>query len=238
MLKSLDPDGTRHGVFGAAKYGYFEAVCNHDAICFGVVPDEQARRIMDKIRSIPGLRPHDLIITNYPSLDDMYVPADNWLWQFGTWVNGGHWTTCEARMIMAYCRLGYFEDAARSMQQILKFARVFRLDNPLVDFGNAVYQPNEPVNLCYDSFGAPAALVRGLFEYVYRADGLTLIPHIPPGITRLQQDFPDPPRAQAALPGDSGQRPDHRGDASTGSPGRVSTLEPSTWSTTRCRTRR
>ncbi len=190
LLKSLDPDGTRHGVFGAAKHGYFEAVCNHDAICFGVVPDEQARRIMDKIRSIPGLRPHDLIITNYPSLDDMYVPADTWLWQFGTWVNGGHWTTCEARMIMAYCRLGYFEDAARSMQQILKFARVFRLDNPLVDFGNAVYQPNEPVNLCYDSFGAPAALVRGLFEYVYRADGLTLIPHIPPGITRLQQDFP------------------------------------------------
>jgi len=67
---------------------------------------------------------------------------------------------------------------------------VFRLDNPLVDFGNAVYQPNEPINLCYDSFGAPAALVRGLFEYVYRADGLTLIPHIPPRIRRLQQDFP------------------------------------------------
>ncbi|MHB8953662.1 MAG: LamG domain-containing protein [Pirellulaceae bacterium] len=190
LLKSLDPNGTRHGVFGAAEHGYLEAVCNHDAICFGVVPDGQARRILDKMCSIPGLRPHDLIITNYPSLDDMYVPADTWLWQFGTWVNGGHWTTCEARMIMAYYRLGYFEDAARSMQQILKFARAFRLDNPLVDFGNAVYQPNEPINLCYDSLGAPAAMVRGLFEYVYRAEGLTLIPHIPPGITRLQQDFP------------------------------------------------
>ena len=33
-------------------------------------------------------------------------------------------------------------------------------------------------------------MIRGLFEYLYRADGLTLVPHIPPGITRLEQDFP------------------------------------------------
>ena len=189
FLKSLDPDGTKHGVYGAEKHGYFEAVCNHDAICFRVAEDEQARQIMDKLQSIPGLRPHDLIITNSPSLDDMYVPA-NGLWQFGTWVNGGHWTTCEARMLMAYSRLGCFEDSRRAMRQIMKFARVFRLDNPLVAFGDAVYQPGEPINLCYDSFGAPAALVRGLFEYLYRAEGLTLVPHIPPGITRLEQDFP------------------------------------------------
>ncbi len=189
FLKSLDPDGTRHGVYGADKHGYFEAVCNHDAICFRVAEDEQARKIMDKLRSIPGLRPHDLIVTNSPSLDDMYEPAHG-LWQFGTWVNGGHWTTCEARMMMAYARLGCFEDSRRAMRQIMKFARVFRLDNPLVAFGDAVYQPGEPINLCYDSFGAPAALVRGLFEYLYRAEGLTLVPHIPPGITRLEQHFP------------------------------------------------
>ncbi len=190
LLKSLDPDGARHGVFGAAQYGYFEAVCNHDAICFRTVSDQQSQQIMNKLRSIPGLRPHDLIITNYPSLDDMYVEPDGGLWKFGTWVNGGHWTTCEARMIMAYYRLNCFDDAARSMQQILRFARDFRLDNPLVEFGNAVYQPGEPINLCYDSFGAPAAMLRGLFEYLYRADRLTLVPHVPPGITRLQQDFP------------------------------------------------
>ena len=28
------------------------------------------------------------------------------LWAFGTWVNGGHWSTCEARMMLAYYRLG------------------------------------------------------------------------------------------------------------------------------------
>lgn len=190
LLKYLDPDGTKHGLFGADKHGYFEAVSNHDAICFRVTGDDQSRKIMDKLRSIPGLRPHDLIITNYPSLDDMYVAPDSWLWKFGTWVNGGHWTTCEARMIMAYYRMGHYEDAARAMQQILKFARKFRMDNPLVDFGNEVYQPNEPINLCYDTFGAPAAMVRGLFEYLYRSDRLTLIPHIPADIVRLQQNFP------------------------------------------------
>ena len=190
FIKYLDPDGTRHGVYGADRYGYFEAVSNHDAICFRVADDTQAEKIYRKIASIPGLRPHDFIITNCPGLDDMYRPPTGWLWKFGTWVNGGHWSTCEARMVMGYYRLGKYDDARRSMQQLMKFAREFRMDNPLVDFGDRVYQPNQPINLCYDSFGPPAAMIRGLFEYLYRADGLVLLPHVPPGITRLEQHFP------------------------------------------------
>ncbi len=115
FIKSLDPDGTRHGVYGAARYGYFESAPNHDAICFRVVNDEQAARIYAKIDSIPELRPHDLIIANYPSLDDMYNPLKG-IWRFGEWVNGGHWSTCEARMIMAYYRLSKFDEARRSMR--------------------------------------------------------------------------------------------------------------------------
>jgi len=189
FIKSLDPDGTRHGVYGAEKYGYFEASPNHDAIALRVVDDLQAKRIYTKIASIPGLRPYAFVLANYPGLDDLYIEPVG-LWRFGHWVNGGHWSTCEARMIMAYYRLGRFEDARRSMRQLLTFARRFRMDNPLTEFGSKVYQPNRPINLCYDSFGPPAALIRGLFEYLYRADGLTLIPHIPPGITELQQRFP------------------------------------------------
>jgi len=189
FIKSLDPDGTRHGVYGAERYGYFEAVANHDAIAFRVADDAQAEKIYAKIASIPGLRPHDLIITNCPSLDDMYERSEG-LWGFGTWVNGGHWSTCEARMIMGYYRLGRHEDARRSMKRILTFARRFRMDNPLVKFGGDVYQPNQPINLTYDALGIPAAMIRGLFEYLYRADGLTLMPHIPAGITKLEQRFP------------------------------------------------
>jgi len=189
FVKYLDPDGTRHGVYGAEKHGYFEAVCNHDAIAFRVADDAQAARIYDRIASIPGLRPNDAIITNCPSLDDMYVEPVG-LWEFGRWVNGGHWTTCEARMILAYYRLGKHDDARRSMEHILKFAHAFRMDNNLVDFGANVYQPNEPINCVYDTWGAPSALIRGLFEYLYTAEGVTLVPHIPPGITRLEQRFP------------------------------------------------
>ncbi len=189
FIKSLDPDGTRHGVYGAPKHGYFETPPNHDAICFRVVDDEQAQRIYAKIASIPGLRPYDFIIPNYPSLDDLYTAPEG-LWAFGTWVNGGHWSTCEARMVMAYYRLGKHEDARRSMKRLLDFARRFRMDNPLVKFGSDVYQPGEPINITYDAFGPPAAMVRGLFEYLYRADGLTLIPHLPAGITELHQRFP------------------------------------------------
>jgi hypothetical protein len=190
FIKSLDPDGTRHGVYGSEKHGYFEASPNHDAIAFRVVDDKQARRIYKKIESIPGLRRHNVIIANHPGLDDMYDSGTSWLWQHGTWVNGGHWSTCEARMILAYFRLGQYKDARRSMEHMLTFARQFRMDNPLVEFGSKVYQPKEPINLCYDSFGPPAAMVRGLFEYIYTASTLRLVPHIPPGITRLEQHFP------------------------------------------------
>ena len=110
------------------------------------------------------------------------------LWGYGTWVNGGHWSTCEARMVLAYYRLGKFEDARRSMRQLLTFAERFRMDNPLTKCGSDVYQPNQPINLCYDTFGPAAAFMRGLFEYLYRADGLTLVPHVPPGHHRAGAD--------------------------------------------------
>ena len=93
-------------------------------------------------------------------------------------------------MMLGYYRLGQFEDARRSMRQLLSFAERFRMDNPLVKFGSDVYQPGQPINLTYDALGPAAAFVRGLFEYLYRADGLTLLPHLPPGLTRLEQRFP------------------------------------------------
>ena len=46
------------------------------------------------------------------------------------------------------------------------------MDNNLTDFGNAAYQPELPINCVYDTWGVPAAMIRGLFEYLYRADGL------------------------------------------------------------------
>ncbi len=189
FVRSVDPDGTRHGVYGAGRHGYFEASPNHDAVAFGVVDDDQAKRIYDKIASVPGLRPHRFIIANYPSYDDMYEEPHG-LWGFGTWVNGGHWSTCEARMILGYYRVAAFEDARGSMKQLLSFARRFRMDNPLVKFGSDVYQPGQPINLTYDAFGPPAAMIRGLFEYLYRADHLELRPHIPPTIAQLHQAFP------------------------------------------------
>lgn len=189
LIRSLDPDGTRHGVFGAPKHGYFEASPNHDAICFRIADDTQAARIYSKIVEIAGLRPYQFVLPNYPSYDDMYEKPEG-LWTFGTWVNGGHWSTCEARMILAYYRLGKFQEARKSLNHLMSFARAFRMDNPLVKFGSAVYQPSQPVNLTYDAFGPPAAFVRGLFEYLYTAEALTLVPHVPSQISELRQLFP------------------------------------------------
>ena len=186
LVRSLDPNGVRHGVYGAPKHGYFDASPNHDAIAFRVADQTQAERIYAKLASIPQLRPHHFIVPNYPSYDDMYEKAEG-LWGYGTWVNGGHWSTCEARMILAYYRLEKFEDARRSMRRLLTFAEKFRMDNPLTKCGSEVYQPNQPINLCYDTLGPAAAFMRGLFEYRYDAAGLTLTLRLPPSITRLEQ---------------------------------------------------
>ena len=91
---SQDPDGTRHGVFGAARHGYFEATPNHDAGCFGVTDDATNRKIISrgccrsKATAKPGsLAPYGLIIPNYPAYDDSVYGGP-----YGQWVNGGHWT--------------------------------------------------------------------------------------------------------------------------------------------------
>ncbi len=189
LIRSLDPDGVKHGVYGAAEHGYFEASPNHDAIAFRVADDAQAERIFKKIASIPELRPYDFILPNYPTYDDMYEKPEG-LWAYGTWVNGGHWSTCEARMMLAYYRLGQYEDARRSMRRLLTFADKFRMDNPLTHRGSEVYQPNQPINLCYDTLGPAAGFMRGLFEYRYTAAGLQLNPHIPADVTELDQCDP------------------------------------------------
>ena len=188
FVEALNPDGTRQGVYGAPKHGYFTTAPNHDAMCFRVVDDAQARRIYDKIRSIPMLRPFDLILPNYPSYDNMYESRG--LFEYGTWVNGGEWTTAEARMMMGYFRVGAYADARAAFQRILHLARAFRADNPLTGRGSRLYQPGQPYNVVYDCWGAPGALLRGLFEYEYTAEGIRLYPHIPPGVTRLEQRFP------------------------------------------------
>jgi hypothetical protein len=72
----------------------------------------------------------------------------------------------------------------------MKFADAFKMDNPLIDFGNAPYQPKERINITYDAFGPPAAMIRGLFEYQYKADRLILTPHVPPTIKVLRQHDP------------------------------------------------
>lgn len=189
FIKSLDPDGTKHGAWGQPQHGYFEAVCNHDAICFRIADDDQAMKIYNKIASIGELRRHELIVSNHPSLDDMYELPQG-LWEHGRWVNGGHWASCEARMILAYSRLGKHDDARKSMKRLAGFAQQFRLDDPRVNFGAEVSQPNEPINCVYDCWGVPAAMIRGLFEYLYRADSLVILPHVPPGVSSLEQRFP------------------------------------------------
>lgn len=187
-VRSIDPDGTKHGVYGAAEHGYFEVTPNADAVAFRIADNGEANKIFDVIKSIPGLRPYKLIIPNYPSYDDM--EQKDGLFKYGRWVNGGEWSTLGARAQIGFFRVGAYNEAKDAFQQMLDRAKNFRLDNNLSEFGSKEYQPNKPINCVYDCWGLPGGFLRGLFEYVYKANGLQLYPHIPTGITTLQQNFP------------------------------------------------
>jgi hypothetical protein len=193
FVMSEDPDGTRHGVFAAAKHGYFEAAPNHDAGCFGVTDDAANAKIMRRMLSLKGpqspggLAPHGLIIPNYPGYDDSVHGGP-----YGHWVNGGHWTTTQARMSVACLRADEFAHPFGAWAKIRALMEGYRADAPLTGFGTAPWGDKLAAPYCvvYDCWGAPGGLLRGLFEYDYRADRLLVRPHLPPAITRYVQKFP------------------------------------------------
>ncbi len=183
-----DPNGVKHGVYGAPKYGYYETAPNHDAVCLRVVDDAASKKIIQRMISIKGLTPHDLLISNYPASDEPGYPTDG-LMAFGTWVHGGHWSTCQGRMNIACLRANEFNHPFKSWDRMCKLMQNFRADAPMGEFGLSPWggQLGAPYNTVLDCWGVPAGLVRGLFEYDYRADSLRVRPHLPSGITRYVQ---------------------------------------------------
>lgn len=123
-----------------------------------MVNDTIAQKIWQTLSALGNdkLRPQGFVLPNVNSYDDMPCGDEKTcgegLWKYGYWVNGGVWTTAEARMILAYYRLGQAELAKSSMRQMIaKFAATWRMDNPLTEFGATPYQPDEETNLVRSS---------------------------------------------------------------------------------------
>ncbi len=203
FVKSLEPGGIKHGVLGQAQFGYLEGVANADAVALRVVDDATARSIYRQIAAFPAIRPFDFLLTNAPGLDDTYVnygkaePMDGFF-KFGDWVNGGCWGTVEGRAILAYYRLGKFEDVRRSAERAMKWVKDFRMDAPWSQCGENTKNPWSDtgqhrfggVAVMIDNFAIPMATLRGLFDYEYRSDRLILRPRVPGSITEYAQKQP------------------------------------------------
>ncbi|MBE6542577.1 MAG: hypothetical protein E7672_09080 [Ruminococcaceae bacterium] len=209
LVKSMDPDGTKHGVFGEKKYGYFEAVCNVDAIAWEIVNRDVAESIYKKIASIPQLRSAGVICNNYPHLDDTMHsyrnrssgPDSFGYFPSGNWVDGGCWATVEGRAILAYQKLGKYVDSFRAARAYMRWAEEYRQDAPLCQWGwntnnqwsdedNGYIHCGRPVAVMIDNFAAVTCLLRGLFDYTADADGLRIRIQIPEDITELIQHEP------------------------------------------------
>lgn len=192
FVKSLDKNGTRHGVYGADKHGYFEGVANIDALAFDVVDDETKMNIYNKIVSINEFRKFDFLPNNYPGLDDTDRHYFNQIEHcadfeknYGHWVDGGCWPTVEGRAIIAYLKMGKYEDAYKSADRAMKWAEDFRLDEPFCQQGENTYnywsdrKDLSPVSVMIDNFAIPAATLRGIFEYRFNHDSVSINPHFP-----------------------------------------------------------
>jgi len=205
FVKSIEPDGTMHGVLGQEHYGYLEGVANADAVALRVADDQTSENIYRQIAAFPEIRPFDFLLTNAPGLDDTYQswgcttgPRIKGFWTYGDWVNGGAWGTVEGRAILMYYRLGKFEDIRRSAFRAMKWAKDFRMDAPWSQCGENTKNPwsdtgkfrEGGVAVMVDNFAIPAATVRGLFDYEYRACGLVLRPRVPAAINQYTQKQP------------------------------------------------
>ena len=208
FVKSMDPDGTKHGVYGADRYGYLEGVCNVDAVAWDIVSPEIARSIYAKIASVQGIRSAGLLCTNYPHLDDTiesYRHKTNEPhslgWRSGDWVDGGCWSTVEGRAILTYMKLGQYDDAFRAADIYMRWAEEYRQDAPFSQWGHNTNNPwqkenddhsvcERPVAVVVDNFAPITCLLRGLFAYSADAEGLVIRPQIPDDITELIQHEP------------------------------------------------
>jgi hypothetical protein len=203
FAKSVEPGGMKHGVLGQDKYAYLEGVVNADAAAMRVVNDRISQDIYNQINAFPEIRPFDFLLTNAPGLDDTY-----WSWgnttgpgmeginEFGCWVNGGAWTTVEGRAILMYYRLGKFGDVWKSAVRAMKWTKDFRMDQPFTQRGEntkndwydeGAWLHGDGVAVMADNFAVPAATIRGLFDYEYRADRLVLRPRVPGSVTQYTQ---------------------------------------------------
>lgn len=203
FVKSLEPSGVKHGVLGQAKFGYLEGVANVDAVGLRVVDDAASQAIYRQIAAFPAIRPFDFLLTNAPGLDDTYVNYGHaepmaGFFKFGDWVNGGCWATVEGRAILAYYRLGKFDDVRRPAVRAMKWAKDFRMDAPWSQCGENTSNPWSDtgnfhvggVAVMIDNFAIPMATVRGLFDYDYRFDRLILRPRVPGTISHYVQKEP------------------------------------------------
>lgn len=208
FVKSMDPDGTKHGVYGADRYGYLEAVCNADAVAWGVVGPELSRAIFEKIASVPGIRPAGILCNNYPHLDDTLESyrkhssePHSLGWRSGDWVDGGCWATVEGRAILAYLKVGAYEDAFRAAGVYMKWAGEYRQDAPMAEWGFNTNNPwqrenddytdvGHPVSVMVDNFAPVTCLLRGLFGWEADDRGLLARPQIPDDISELSLRVP------------------------------------------------
>ena len=89
-------------------------------------------------------------------------------------------------MIMGYYRVGAFADIMKSVGRLLEGLRNNICYDIASNWGEVEMYPDRPGGKL-DGFGVPGAALRGLFEYIYHAGSLEIIPHMPQDVEYYEQ---------------------------------------------------
>lgn len=205
FLRSLDEDNVPHGKFGSDRHGYFDSVCNIDAVLHETVNMKLREKILTYMDGIKELRQNHLPAVNYPPLDDAPYKSikdrqylDSFVYEPGNYTDGGCPSSFEGRAVYAYMSMKRAKDAFDITDIYLKWAEDYRLDKTIAQWGRNTCNPfvqetpdysytGKDISITIDGFSPFACLIRSLFSYKVYSDGLLIKVNVPEEINMFVQ---------------------------------------------------
>ena len=185
FINAIDDDGRRHG----DGRDYFESIPNVLAAPLEVIDESQARKIVEKIKTIPQLDENTPMAVNYPGRTESFHPRVERRGLGAHW-NGGAWMGFGGFEAWTHLIARDYDKAERLMRQMVDIRDEYGLQDFVAGFGahkgaNVFNRRprDHPITFQMGAFGNP---LRGLLGIQPRHDRIELTPRIFPGLREIR----------------------------------------------------
>jgi len=191
----LAPDGKTKlgsGRMDGTASDYFEVWHNVNAVVLGVAGERLSKTIVAKLRSIPALIDNHLTLVNYPARPIEEMDTGDWYPKAGQHVNAGWMWMTGASALASHALTAHpatLEEAARLMDDFDRHLTIDYYNNYGRD-KESQWKERGRDSYSVSSAGAFGMLFRGLFDFRVSAAALSMRPHLPNGVERMEIDWP------------------------------------------------